>query len=155
MWPSGGPIGEFILDLGMSNSWAFDWLWSLPLIVLSVVIHAYVLGLLNKRIMKALGSALHRSEFFVVGATVLSVIILHGFEGAIWAVAYRLLGAMPDDKSAMLYSLNAITTYGHDNLRLEPGWQMMGALEALNGCIMFGLTTAFLFNVIQKAWPRP
>jgi hypothetical protein len=30
---------------------------------------------------------------------------------------------------------------------------MMGALEALNGMILFGLTIAFLFAVVQVAWP--
>jgi hypothetical protein len=29
---------------------------------------------------------------------------------------------------------------------------MMGALEALNGWILFSLTTALLLAVIQKAW---
>jgi hypothetical protein len=29
----------------------------------------------------------------------------------------------------------------------------MGALEALNGTMLFGLTTAFLFAMIQKVWP--
>ena len=29
----------------------------------------------------------------------------------------------------------------------------MGALEALNGMLLFGLTTAFLFAMIQKVWP--
>jgi hypothetical protein len=143
----------------IADTWASDWVWGLPLIVLNVVIHAYVLGLLNKMITSKRSSELRSWEFsaasiFVVGGTVLSVTILHGFEGAIWAVAYRLLGALPDNKSAMLYSLNAITTYGHENLHLEASWQVMGALEALNGCIMFGLTTAFLFTVMQKAWPR-
>jgi hypothetical protein len=28
----------------------------------------------------------------------------------------------------------------------------MGALEALNGWLLFGLTTAFLFAIIEKAW---
>jgi hypothetical protein len=144
---------------GTANNWAFDWLWGLPLIVLTVVIHAYVLGLINTKISSKLGSALRLWEFsaasiFVVGGAVLSVTVLHGFEGVIWAVAYRFLGAMQDNKSAMLYSLNAITSYGHESLQLAPRWQMMGALEALNGCIMFGLTTAFLFTVMQKAWPR-
>jgi hypothetical protein len=55
-------------------------------------------------------------------------------------------------KSAMLYSMSAITSYGHANLYLEPRWQMMGTLEALDGWILFGLTTAFLFAVIQRAW---
>jgi hypothetical protein len=36
-----------------------------------------------------------------------------------WASAYGLLGALPDTKSAMLYSLSAITSYGHANLFLE------------------------------------
>ena len=35
---------------------------------------------------------------------------------------------------------------------LEQRWQMMGALEALNGMLLFGLTTAFLFAMIQEVW---
>jgi hypothetical protein len=69
-----------------------------------------------------------------------------------WATAYRLLGASMDNKSAMLYSLNALTSYCHEELHLAPHWKLMGALEALNGWILFGLTTAFLFAVIQKVW---
>ena len=41
----------------------------------------------------------------------------------------------------------------HADLFLERHWQVMGALEALNGMMLFGLTTAFLFAMIQKAWP--
>ena len=52
----------------------------------------------------------------------------------------------------MLYSLNAITSYGHTNLSLENYWHLMGALEALNGWLLFGLSTAFLFGVIEKVW---
>jgi hypothetical protein len=53
----------------------------------------------------------------------------------------------------MLYSLSAKTSYGHANLFLETNWQMLGALESLNGMLLFGLTTAFLFAMIQKVWP--
>jgi len=84
----------------------------------------------------------------------LSVTILHTIECILWASTYRLLGALADNKSAMLYSLNAMTSYGHTGLYLAPHWQMMGALEAFNGWILFGLTTAFLFTVIQRAWPQ-
>ena len=54
-----------------------------------------------------------------------------------------------------LYSLSAMTSYGHANLDLEEHWQLLGALEALNGMLLFGLTTAFLFGVIQRAWGSP
>jgi hypothetical protein len=53
----------------------------------------------------------------------------------------------------MLYSLSAITSYGHAAIFLDSHWQMMGALKALNGVILFGLTTAFLFALIQTIWP--
>ncbi len=48
-------------------------------------------------------------------------------------------------------SLSAITAYGHAGIYLRPQWQLMGALEALNGLILFGLTTAFLFTVISRS----
>jgi uncharacterized protein (TIGR04206 family) len=54
---------------------------------------------------------------------------------------------------AMLYSLGAMTTYGHASVFLAEDWRMMGALEALNGMLLFGLTTAFLFSMISQAWP--
>ena len=92
------------------------------------------------------------SRTILVGGTALSATVVHGIEGSIWAGTYRLVGALPDTKTAMLYSLSAMTSYGHANIYLAPSWEMMGALEALNGWILFGLTTAFLFNVVQKSW---
>jgi hypothetical protein len=53
----------------------------------------------------------------------------------------------------MLYSLSAMTTYGHANLYLRAHWQLMGALEALDAMLLFGLTTAILFAMIQRVWP--
>ena len=135
--------------------WSTNWAWSLPLIVLTVVIHVLGLGLINQRAVRVSSSAKERphptAHFAVImGATTLAATILHALEAAIWAAAYRLLGALPDQRSAMLYSLNAITSYGHTTLTLESHWQLMGAMEALNGWLLFGLTTAFLFSMIDK-----
>jgi hypothetical protein len=87
-----------------------------------------------------------------MGTTTLLATCPHGSEAAVWALAYRLLTALPANRSALLYSLRAITSYGHANLVLEPNWQLMGAIEALNGWLPFGLTTAFLFGMIDKVW---
>jgi len=138
--------------------WVADWAWSLPLILLTVVIHVFGLGLINERVVRALSRSMDRGRMvplfaLVMGVAVLLVTGLHGIEGVAWAAAYRFLGAVPDAKSAMLYSLNAMTTYGHESVSLEPHWQMMGALEALNGMLLFGLTTAFLFAMNQEVRP--
>ncbi len=140
-------------------AWTADWAWGLPLIVLTVVFHAYGLGILDREVASRLSNKGHLRHLpsgssFIIGATALCATLLHGLEGCIWAGAYRFLGAMGDNRSAMLYSINAMTSYGHASLDLAPQWRMMGALEALNGWILFGLTTAFIFTVVQKVWPR-
>jgi len=140
------------------DTWVGNWAWSLPLIVLTVVLHVCGLAVIGEKVVRALSEAVEHRRFMprfavVIGVTSLLVTLLHGIEGAVWAAAYRLLGALPDNKAAMLYSLSAMTTYGHANLFLKANWQLMGALEALNGMLLFGLTTAFLFAMIQRVWP--
>jgi hypothetical protein len=139
------------------GTWIGDWVWSLPLIALTVVIHVCGLALIGERVVAAI-SRTDRHRFIlkfarIMGATALLATMLHGFEAFIWASAYRFLGALPNNRTAMLYSLSAITSYGHANLFLEDRWQLMGALEALDGMLLFGLTTAFMFAMIQRAWP--
>jgi hypothetical protein len=141
--------------------WRSDWLWSIPLIVVTIVFHASALGLLSRRLRillkdegdKRITRALSIS---VVGGSSLCTICLHGFEAWMWSVAYHLLGTLGplggDRKDAMLYSISVMTTVGGTPLHLEPKWAIMGPLEALDGWILFGLTAAFLFALIQKVW---
>jgi hypothetical protein len=137
--------------------WRADWAWGVPIIILTVVIHVFSLGLINQRGVRRLRSMTARRYPMlgfaqVMGTTTFLAIILHAVEASIWALSYQFLGALPDYQSAMLYSLNAITSYGHENLTLDSHWQLMGAIEALNGWLLFGLTTAFLFGMIQNVW---
>jgi hypothetical protein len=138
-------------------NWTADWLWGLPLVVGTVLIHVFGLGSIRHRTSRFYNRSIDRryptlAFGLVMGATTLLASCLHAIEAAIWAVAYRLLGALPDNKSAMLYSLDAITSYGHTALMLAPHWHLMGALEALNGWLLFGLTTAFMFGMLENVW---
>jgi hypothetical protein len=138
--------------------WDGDWAWSLPLIVLNVMLHVAGLNLINRTIVGVIIRVRNHRKFdalfgLVIGLTTLLATLLHAAEAGTWAIVYRALGAMPDGKSALLYSLNAITTYGHSDLYLTAHWQLMGALEALYGMLLFGLTTAFLYGVLQRVWP--
>jgi hypothetical protein len=138
--------------------WSADWLWSLPLSMITVLVHVVGLFFIRQRFDRILIQANdHRLRqlvlLFMAGTTV-SVTVLHGAEAFLWAMGFRWLHALPDKKSAMLYSLSAMTTFGHSGSTLEPHWQLMGALEALNGLILFGLSTAFLYGILQEAWLR-
>jgi hypothetical protein len=149
--------GVFITIAITSESWRVDWAWGLPLIVLTVVIHVLGLGIIGQwahGVSSQIFERRHTTVAFVVvvGATTLLATVLHAIEAGIWAAAYRLLDALPDERAAMLYSLSAITSFGHASLTLKERWQLMGAMEALNGWLLFGLTTAFLFGIIEKVW---
>jgi hypothetical protein len=139
------------------GAWRRDWLWSLPIIATTVVFHAFGLRLLNQSasaLLKVRPKTFHLEFLSVIalGGTAFGCVVLHGCEAFMWAFAYRMLGAMSAGENAMLYSLDAMTTYGQSGINLQAQWQLMGSLEALNGWILFGLTTAFLFNIIQAIW---
>lgn len=139
-------------------AWNGNWAWSLPIIAVTVMFHVIGLGLINVQVIKAADRMrAHRHFIFgfalVIGLTSILATFLHAAEAGMWAVAYRALGALPDNRTAMLYSLSAITTYGHTEQFLADHWRLMGALEALNGLILFGLTTAFMYGMIQRVWP--
>ncbi len=141
-----------------ASVWNSNWAWSVPLIVLTVLIHVVGLGLFNVKMVRVLTAVKNHRHFIYafalgIGVTTIWAALLHAIEASIWAAAYRLLGALPDSKSAILYSLSAITTYGHSEIFLTERWRLMGALEALNGIILIGLTTALLYGLIQRVWP--
>jgi hypothetical protein len=140
------------------EAWSNNWAWGLPLIVLTVLVHAFGLVVIRDRVVLELPLILRARRSSIVLAvlvtvTVLLLTVLHAVEAGAWAAAYVALGARPDFPSAMLYSLNAMTSYGHVNLYLAEHWRLMGAIEALNGMMLFGLSTAFLFAVLRDHWP--
>jgi hypothetical protein len=140
-------------------AWNGNWAWSLPLIVVNVIYHVIGLAFINEQVVRRTAAFKNRRNFIfgfvpIMGVATLLAILLHALEAGIWAGVYLLLGALPDGKSALLYSLGAMTTYGHENFFLADHWRLMGALEALNGMILFGLTTAFLYSIIGEVLPR-
>ena len=74
---------------------------------------------------------------------------LHMIEAMLWAAAYLWLGAVASPEAAMLYSVDSIATRGASGLVLQSHRQMMGALEAVDGVLLFGISTAFIFTVMQ------
>ncbi|HEY2677588.1 MAG TPA: hypothetical protein VGI65_11525 [Steroidobacteraceae bacterium] len=135
--------------------WDGNWAWSLPLIVITVILHVTGMVFIHEKVIHA-HRFLNTSRRFLysfsilMGAATLFAIVLAALEAGIWAFVYLALGALPDGKSALLYSLNAMTSYGHEHIDLADHWQLMGALEALNGMILFGLTSAFLYGMIRE-----
>jgi hypothetical protein len=74
---------------------------------------------------------------------------LHLIEAALWAAAYLWVGALGSPEAAILYSVDSMATRGASGSMVQPHWQMLGALEAADGMLLFGISTAFVFTVMQ------
>ncbi len=139
-----------------------SWAWGLALIALTIAAHAsgvvmiaLALTRLRTWIVGRRRSVPHPTLFaaIMVGAVGLLLALLHGMEAVIWAIAYVALGAFDSYRHALLYSFDSITTRGASGLLLDGEWALMGALEAANGMLLFGVSTAFVFAVIERVLP--
>jgi hypothetical protein len=139
-----------------------SWTWSLPLIVLTTAMHSFgivLMSLIGVRVHAYLrGQYLHFWRAVVIltmliAAIGLSLTVLHGLEAALWAVAYLWLGALDTLAQALLFSVDSMTTRGASGLVLHQHWQFMGAMEAVAGMLMFGISTAYVFQVLLLYWP--
>jgi hypothetical protein len=141
--------------------WDASWLWSLALVAITVAIHAAGVVLIANAIERVKANLLRRGLAYLdkapgtialMVAVALSLGVLHAIESLLWAIVYVRLGALPSPADATLYSVDSMTTRGASGLQLDRQWRMMGATEAGDGMLLFGISTAFLFYVMQRLW---
>lgn len=68
---------------------------------------------------------------------------------ALWAVAFLLCGQISDFETAFYLSAQNYTALGYGDIVLSERWRLLGPLEAINGLLFFGLSTAVLFAVMS------
>ncbi|OBK73527.1 hypothetical protein [Mycobacterium sp. 1274761.0] len=139
-----------------------SWGLGLLLIVLTIAIHttavvlmAFVLEAHIRPRLPAPAPALRRAIPTMVGRIAIVTLILaalHGLEAVLWALAYWHLGALDDFTHASIYSLATMTTFEIPDVTTAPRFHMISAVQTVNGVLLFGITTAFLFAVLQVHW---
>ena len=138
-----------------------SWHWGLSLIALTVAIHATAVVMMAF-VMVRIRVRLEARGFnlwyllailiFIIVVIGLLLAILHGIECGIWAAAYLWLGALDSPIDALLYSIDSMSTRGASGLTLQRHWRIMGALEAVDGMLLFGVSAAYIFAVMQVYW---
>ena len=94
----------------------------------------------------------HQKKGVLIGGVVLLTFFIILVEIAVWAVAYLLAGAIEGVETALYFSTVTFTTLGYGDILLSEKWRLLAAFEAVTGIIMFGLTTALLIAVVQRAY---
>jgi hypothetical protein len=96
----------------------------------------------------------HTGRGLVVSALILVMAFVSVLDAVLWAYAYMEIGAIPDFESALYYSMVTFTTLGYGDITLGPDWRLLGGLEAANGIIMFGWSTAIIVAFVQRIVPQ-
>ena len=78
------------------------------------------------------------------------MVFLHLIEISAWALVYVWKDAMADIHSALYFSAVTYTTTGYGDLVLPQPWRLVGAIEALTGILMCGLSTGLFFAVLSR-----
>jgi voltage-gated potassium channel Kch len=126
------------------------------MITLTVVIHIlgiiFLIRLLTSWVprLRPAQSYLGMVEILVV--TVLAMFFLHTLEIWSWAALYLWVGEFVDWQRALYFSTVTFSTLGYGDITLQDKWQLVSSFEAVNGIILFGVSTAFIFAVIQKLY---
>jgi len=97
----------------------------------TILIHVFGLSLIRRWVDRVIPHIPVQHIFsarrrWSIGGAALSIAALHSVEAALWATTFVFLGALPNASTAMLYSLNAMTSFGHVDFYLERRWQLMG-----------------------------
>jgi hypothetical protein len=131
-------------------------LLGMAIMLATVVVHAGAMILLTRRAHQ-LGPGhpgTRWDEIGQVAAAVLVLFIATLVEVALWAATYIATGAIDTFEAALYFSMVTFTTLGYGDITLHEDWRLLSAVQAANGVIIFGWTTALVIAVIQRMYQR-
>jgi hypothetical protein len=77
------------------------------------------------------------------------IIVLHMVEVSLWAVFYSAHSLFPDFETSLYFSITSYTTIGFGDVVLPRSWRMLGGIEGVTGVLLCGLSTAFVFAIVN------
>jgi hypothetical protein len=107
-----------------------------------------------KAIKQPLGPRPWRSIFLQFSILMIVLMIGNIVQVAFWALLYMWLGAFVDFETAMYFSGVTFTSLGYGDVVLSGRMRLLAPLQAANGLMMFGVTTALFIAAVQHVIGR-
>ena len=122
--------------------------------LLNIVIHALTTVAVI-RVARSLGlTSTSRPYLSLVTVTASVLMAAHTLEVLIWSFAYAIVSAAPDGTNLVDFAFVNYTTLGYGNVVPLDRWRLLGPMTAMNGVLMFGWSTALIFEVLQRTIER-
>jgi voltage-gated potassium channel Kch len=78
----------------------------------------------------------------------------HMLQFATWALLFTWLGEFTDFATAFYHSTVNFTSLGYGDIVMSEKWRLLGALEAGNGVLMFGLSASTILSIMNALFAR-
>ena len=122
------------------------------LILFTAFIHTLITRIIIT-IIKGLGRYhLHIHHLLHIFMAVLIILLATVIESMAWAFVYLRIGAFEVLEKAVYFSLVTYSTLGYGDIILSEGYRLLGGIEAVNGVIMLGWSTAIVVAVLQRVF---
>jgi hypothetical protein len=86
----------------------------------------------------------------VMVATVSVLMAAHVSEVIVWSLAYVILDAAPAGADVVYFAFVNYTTLGYGDVVPVERWRLIGPITAMNGMLVFGWSTAVIFEVLRR-----
>ncbi len=89
--------------------------------------------------------------------TAFFLLLLHFIEAGIWAFTYYILPGITEFETlekAIYFSLVTFTTLGYGEITISSSNRILAGFEAINGILLIGWSTAYMFSVVQYIYKR-
>jgi Ion channel len=86
----------------------------------------------------------------VMIATVSVLMVAHVCEVVVWGLAYAIVGAAPAGADRLYFAFVNYTTLGYGDVIPVARWRLLGPMTAMNGVLLFGWSTAVIFEVLRR-----
>ncbi len=91
------------------------------------------------------------STLLLINSVMLLLILGNLAQLSIWAVVFMLIGEFKTFSEAVYYSAVNFATLGYGDIVMSERNRFLGPLEAINGALMIGVSTAALLATFQDA----
>jgi hypothetical protein len=120
----------------------------------TIILHALLLGMIIWIVRRDLrlgrvGTRFWLDTIFITNVAML-LLAAHLLEIGLWALVLERCGEFSNFGAAYYHSAVNYTTLGDSAFAMSARWRLLAALEAGNGMLMFGVSTAAIFAVIQR-----
>jgi hypothetical protein len=86
----------------------------------------------------------------VMVVTVSVLMAAHTCEVLVWSLAYAIIDVAPAGVDLLYFAFVNYTTLGYGDVIPVERWRLIGPITAMNGVLVFGWSTAVIFEVLRR-----